>query len=162
MVIIIIMFMIIIIKRMVTALCLWMNRVIFKVKVIFYILNEWFYFKAKKRSLLYRKKLQNTLEHRDVKEEELSSILERLKKQAKLVNSKNLTNDWDEQLLQKELEGECHMLKVLHARNANFFGKFFQERFFSISYSIPFFTYLDTCKARTANRKIMSKKKEKT
>lgn len=44
MVIIIIMFMIIIIKRMVTALCLWMNRVIFKVKVIFYILNEWFYF----------------------------------------------------------------------------------------------------------------------
>ncbi|KAK4024214.1 hypothetical protein OUZ56_009601 [Daphnia magna] len=67
------------------------------------------------------KKLQNTLEHRDVKEEELSSILERLKKQAKLVNSKNLTNDWDEQLLQKELEGECHMLKVLHARNANFF-----------------------------------------
>ncbi|KAK4024213.1 hypothetical protein OUZ56_009600 [Daphnia magna] len=76
---------------------------------------------AKKRSLLYRKKLQNTLEHRDVKEEELSSILERLKKQAKLVNSKNLTNDWDEQLLQKELEGECHMLKVLHARNANFF-----------------------------------------
>lgn len=96
-----------------------------------------------------------------MKEEELSSILERLKKQAKLVNSKNLTNDWDEQLLQKELEGECHMLKVLHARNANFFGKFFQERFFSISYSIPFFTYLDTCKARTANRKIMSKKKKR-
>nr|CAH0108476.1 unnamed protein product [Daphnia galeata] len=57
-------------KRMVAALCLWMNRVRFK---------------------------------------------------AKLVNRKNLTNDWDEQLLQKELEGECHMLKVLHARNVIFF-----------------------------------------
>ena len=45
------------------------------------------------RSLIYRKKLQNTLEHRDVKEEELPSILERLKKQAKRVSSKNLTND---------------------------------------------------------------------
>ena len=65
-----------------------------------------------------------------MKEGELPSIIERLKKQAKLVNSKNLTNDWDDQLLQKELEGECHMLKVLHARNVIFFGKFFQERMF--------------------------------
>jgi hypothetical protein len=55
-----------------------------------------------------------------------------VKKQAKLVNRKNLTNDWDEQLLQKELEGECHMLKVLHARNVIFFGKFFQERIFCL------------------------------
>lgn len=69
-----------------------------------------------------------------MKEEELPSILDRLKKQAKLVNSRNLTNDWDKQLLQKELEGECHMLKVLHARNANFFGKFFQERMFFLHF----------------------------
>jgi hypothetical protein len=84
-----------------------------------------------------------------------------VKKQAKLVNRKNLTNDWDEQLLQKELEGECHMLKVLHARNANFLVNSFKNVcFFSFYYSITFFTYLDTCKARTANRKIMSKKEK--
>ena len=53
------------------------------------------------------------------------------------------------------------MLKVLHARNANFFGKFFQERFFLHFLQHPFSTYLDTCKARTANRKIMSKKKKR-
>jgi hypothetical protein len=122
-----------------------------------------FTFRQRKDRFLYKKKLQNTLEHRDVKEEELPSILERLKKQAKLVNSKNLTNDWDEQLLQKELEGECHMVKVLHARNANFFGKFFQERMFFSPFLIasPFyiFRYMQSSYCKQKNN---VKKKEKS
>lgn len=65
------------------------------------------------------------LDHRGLKKEDLPLILQRLKKQAKLVNSKRLTVDWDIEILQKELEGECHMIKVLHTRNAKFFGKIF-------------------------------------
>nr|CAH0110781.1 unnamed protein product [Daphnia galeata] len=108
-------------KRMIPSLCLWLNR-------------------ARCRTLLYEKKLQNLLDRRGLKKEDLPEVLQRLKKQAKLVNSKRLTVEWEVGLLQKELEGECHMIKVLHTRNATFF---------------------DTCKARTANRKIMSKKKKK-
>ncbi len=63
------------------------------------------------------------LDHRGLKKEDLLLILQRLRKQAKLVNSKRLTVDWDTEILQKELEGECHMIKVLHTRNATFFGK---------------------------------------
>lgn len=72
---------------------------------------------------MYEKKLQNLLDRRELKKEDLPEVLQRLKKQAKLVNSKRLTVEWDVGLLQKELEGECHMIKVLHTRNATFFGK---------------------------------------
>ncbi|XP_057370011.1 uncharacterized protein LOC130691120 [Daphnia carinata] len=108
-------------KRMMAALCLRLNR-------------------ARRKSNFYGKKLQDLLDHRGLKEELLPQILIRLKNQAKLVKSKNLNSDWDVELLQKEIEGECHMIKVLHTRNATFF---------------------DTCKTRTSNRKIMSKKKKR-
>ena len=55
---------------------------------------------------MYEKKLQNLLDRRGLKKEDLPEVLQRLKKQAKLVNSKRLTVEWDVGLLQKELEGE--------------------------------------------------------
>ncbi|KAK4003721.1 hypothetical protein OUZ56_005476 [Daphnia magna] len=68
--------------------------------------------RARCKTLLYGKKLQSMLDHRGLNKEDLPLILQRFKKQVKLVNT----------------------------RNATFF---------------------DTCKARTANRKIMSKKKKR-
>ena len=55
---------------------------------------------------MYEKKLQNLLDRRGLKKEDLPKVLQRLEKQAKLVNSKRLTVEWDVGLLQKELEGE--------------------------------------------------------
>ncbi len=114
-----------------------------------------------------------------MEENDLPGILQRLKRQAQLVNSinqcceckntwvkirffpdKNLTSNWDVGLLQKELEGECHMLKVLHAKNATLFGRLFIQPLSYLLISLLYFT-LDTCKARSANRKLMTKKRKR-
>ncbi len=72
--------------------------------------------------------------------EQLPRLLKTLKRQAKLVKSntlvllllvgnlniictaKNLSGKWNAPQLQRELEGECHMMRILQARNAKFLG----------------------------------------